>query len=227
MDQWWTYELSDLILFSSHTYYRLIELYNLAIWPLQSIAILLSFTLLYLSIKRPNHHGKIISVILVLCWLWVAWVFHWQRFSTIHWVASYFAIAYVIQSALLLWFGVIKNQFQIHPTDSAQRIVGLVLLCFALLIQPFIMLLAGHSWKQAELFGITPDSTIIVTIALLLLTDLRSTGWLLVIPLLWCFVSGATLYVLQSLSIIGLVLAGLSVIAVFAMKKYRDTSLTQ
>ena len=35
MSEWWTYSLSDFLLFSPRTYYRLFELYNLAIWPTQ------------------------------------------------------------------------------------------------------------------------------------------------------------------------------------------------
>ena len=35
MSEWWTYTLSDFLLFSPRTYYRLLELYNLATWPAQ------------------------------------------------------------------------------------------------------------------------------------------------------------------------------------------------
>ena len=33
MSEWWTYHLSDFLLFAPRTYYRLFELYNAAIWP--------------------------------------------------------------------------------------------------------------------------------------------------------------------------------------------------
>ena len=35
MSEWWTYTLSDFLLFSPRTYYRLFELYNDEIWPAQ------------------------------------------------------------------------------------------------------------------------------------------------------------------------------------------------
>ena len=35
MSEWWTYHLSSFLLFSPHTYGRLIERYNAAIWPWQ------------------------------------------------------------------------------------------------------------------------------------------------------------------------------------------------
>ncbi len=35
MSEWWTYTLSDFLLFSARTYYRLFELYNRDVWPAQ------------------------------------------------------------------------------------------------------------------------------------------------------------------------------------------------
>ena len=35
MSEWWTYRPSDFLLFAPRTYYRLIELYNSEVWPLQ------------------------------------------------------------------------------------------------------------------------------------------------------------------------------------------------
>lgn len=39
MSEWWTYSLRDFLLFSPHTYYRLFELYNQALWPLHLLAL--------------------------------------------------------------------------------------------------------------------------------------------------------------------------------------------
>ena len=33
MSEWWTYRLSDFLMFSPRTYYRLFELYNAEVWP--------------------------------------------------------------------------------------------------------------------------------------------------------------------------------------------------
>jgi hypothetical protein len=40
MSEWWTYRPSDFLLFAPRTYYRLFELYNSEIWPLQIVALL-------------------------------------------------------------------------------------------------------------------------------------------------------------------------------------------
>lgn len=219
MDEWWTYELQDLILFSSQTYYRLVELYNIAVWPVHILSALLSIALLYLLIKRPPNHGKIVTTILLASWLWVAWAFLWQRFTSIHWISSYYALGFVIQSVLLFWAGLIKDKLCVQTSLSIQYKLGSAITVFALFVQPFVMLLAGNNWKQAELFAITPDSTVMATMGLLLLTDLKNTAWLLVLPLLWCIVSAATLYVLGSLAALGLIFAALLITVTLILRK--------
>ena len=54
MSEWWTYSLSDFLLFSPRTYYRLFELYNAAIWPAQMLALALGLAILAL-LRRPGR----------------------------------------------------------------------------------------------------------------------------------------------------------------------------
>ena len=66
------------------------------------------------------------------------------------------------------------------------------------MIMPATAHLTGRAWKQAELFAMTPDATVLATLGLLLLVKGRTAAWLAVIPLAWCFVSSATLWVLEA-----------------------------
>ena len=50
MSEWWTYRLSDFLMFSPRTYHRLFELTNAEIWPLQIVTLaagLLGFWLVW------------------------------------------------------------------------------------------------------------------------------------------------------------------------------------
>src|SRR5215213_7179958 len=69
MSEWWTYSLSDFLLFSPRTYYRLFELYNLAIWPAQLLALALG--VLILALLRPGRvwKGRVVATLLAACWL--------------------------------------------------------------------------------------------------------------------------------------------------------------
>jgi len=198
MSEWWLYGPRDLLLFSPRTYYRLFELYNLELWPLQLLAIALGLAVLVLTRRGGERAGRAIAAILVLCWLWVAWGFHWQRYASINLAAGYFALTFVVQAALLLWLGVLRGRLAPAPTTRLQQRAGLVLLLFALLIFPLIGPLLGRSWTQAEVFGMAPDPTALATLGVLLLAGGRPAWGLWPIPVAWCLVSGTTLWAMEA-----------------------------
>ena len=106
MSEWWTYTLSDFLLFSSRTYYRLFEIYNAAIWPAQLAAVGLGLAILALLWRGAARvRDRAIPAILAACWLWVAAAFLASRYATINWAAVYFAWAFGLEAALLIWMG--------------------------------------------------------------------------------------------------------------------------
>jgi hypothetical protein len=197
MSEWWTYSLSDFLLFSQRTYYRLFELYNLAIWPAQILAIALGLAILALLRRGDAGQGRAVAAILAACWLWVAWAYLLVRYDTINWAASYFAAGFVIEALLFIWTGLVRNRLFLRPDRDLAGRAGLCIFLFALLVQPLIGPLAGREWVQVEIFGIAPDPTVIATLGVLLMAD-RSLWELYVIPLIWCAISGATLWTMQS-----------------------------
>ena len=90
MSEWWTYAPSDFLLFAPRTYYRLIELHNLDVWPMQFVALLLGVAILVLARGERAWRRRAVAAILAGCWLWVGWAFHIQRYATINWVAPWF-----------------------------------------------------------------------------------------------------------------------------------------
>src|SRR5215204_6205191 len=197
MSEWWTYSLSDFLLFSPRTYYRLLELYNLAIWPAQLLA--LAFGVLILALLRPGPawQGRGVAAVLAACWLWVGRAYFLERYETINWAASYFAFAFAVEALLLLWIAVAYGLLfgpRSHPTGRA----GLAIFLFALGVQPLIGPLLGRPWTQAEVFGIAPDPTAIATLGILLTPNGRARWELLAIPVIWCVISALTLWTMGS-----------------------------
>jgi hypothetical protein len=192
MPEWWTYSLSDFLLFSPRTYYRLFELYNLAVWPWQIVAFVLGLTVLALWLRGGSWRGRAIAGILAVCWLWVAWAYLLVRYDTINWAASYFAFGFAIEAALLVWSGIIRNGLRLRRRRDAVTMFGL-----ALFTWPLIGWLLGRPMVQAEVFGVAPDPTVVATLGVVLAAE--RTRWdLLVVPVLWCAISGATLWTMQS-----------------------------
>ena len=194
MGEWTSYRLSDFILFSETAYYRQFELYNQAIWPLHGVAILFTLLILYALWKKPVWAGRVVSGILVVSWIWVAWAFLYQRFDQIHVVADGYAIGFVLQAGLLTKYGVIKNRLIRFTTSQPRMIIGAGTLFIALLFYPFIALLAGRSWLQFEMFALAPDPTVLTTLAILLIN--KAPHVLYVIPVTWLIISGMTLLVM-------------------------------
>jgi Family of unknown function (DUF6064) len=208
MSEWWTYSLSDFLLFSPRTYYRLFELYNAAIWPLQLVGFALGAAILGLLLRDVAWRGRAIATALAVCWLWVAWAYFLKRYETINWAASYFAVGFAVEALLLIWSGIVRDRLRFPPAPSLTlprlrgregrgSLAGLCILLFALLVHPVVGPLVGRPWPQVELFGVAPDPTVVATLGVLAAAH-RPHWELLVIPLVWCAISGATLWTMQS-----------------------------
>lgn len=193
MSEWWSYGLSDFLLFSPRTYYRLIESYNRDVWPAHIVAIVAGVVALALVLRRGGPwQGKLVATILATAWLWVGWAFHLQRYATINWAAKWFALGFAVEALLLIWIGVARGSLRFDSTTPLIRCTGLLVTVFGLFVFPMMAPLSGRSSAAIELFGIHPDPTAIVTLGILLLASGRVHWPLLVIPVVWCGVSGAT-----------------------------------
>jgi hypothetical protein len=198
MSDWLSYTPSDFLLFSARTYYRLFELYNRAIWPGQILALMLGLVILWLLHRGSARQGSIVTAILAAGWLWTAWAYLLEHYDTINWAARYFAIGFAIEALLLVGMGFMRRRISFQPYGDWISRVGLVLFLFALLVQPSVGPLVGRDWRQAEIFGIAPDPTVLATLGILLTVRERLPWGLMIFPLIWCGLSGATLWTMDS-----------------------------
>src|SRR5262249_32153552 len=104
---------------------------------------------------------------------------------------------FAVEALLLVWTGLVRNWLSLRPGRDVAGAAGLCIFVFALFAWPLAGRLLGRPWLQAEIFGIAPDPTVVATLGVLIAAD--HTHWeLLVVPLLWCAISGATLWAMQS-----------------------------
>jgi len=199
MQDWWSYGLSDFLLFSPRTYYRMIERHNEAVWPAQLLTMALGIGILGALRQPSTTQGRIIAGILALLWMWVAWAFLLYRYATINWAIKYVVPFFVLEALLLVWWGVVggKLSFAVQPTAIGR--LGTALFVLSLLLYPALAVIVGRPWNQAEVFGIAPDPTVTATVGLLLLTSRLRWG-LLPVPLLWCGITAATLWAMSAQS---------------------------
>lgn len=72
MSEWWTYTLSDLLMFSARTYFRLFALHNEAVWPAHLLAAAVGLVLVGCVVRGAGKAGRVAAALLALAWLWVA-----------------------------------------------------------------------------------------------------------------------------------------------------------
>jgi Family of unknown function (DUF6064) len=198
MSDWWTYRLSDFLMFSPAVYWRLVERYNRENWPLHLLMLAAGSLLLWLAATRPAAATRPVAGALAVIWLWVGWSFHHQAYAQINWAAEYAAIAFAIQALLLVAFVVVHPPGAALSTRPRLRRVGLVLAAAGILLYPWVGLLAGRPWGQAEVFGMMPEPTALATLGLSLAAGQGGRAWLAVIPLASLIAGWATLSLFAS-----------------------------
>lgn len=183
MSEWWTYSLSDLLMFSPRTFRRLFELANADLWPLQLATAAAGACVAWAAWRdRPRAARWALAIV----WAAVAWGFFVRHYASIHWAAPAMAGAFALQAVLLASL----------PGSRGDRRAGLALIAFGLVLQPLIgPLLLGRPWMQVEVFGVAPDPTVTVTLGVMAWQ--ATSRWALLlwpIPLAWCAVGWATLW---------------------------------
>jgi hypothetical protein len=191
MSEWWTYSLSDFLMFSSRSYYRLIESYNAAIWPAHLLALVAGVVVISAIALPRQHLQRSAALVLAAAWGWVAWAYHLERYAEINTAAPYFAAAFAVQALLLCSLAYRPGNAAPAPQPLAFGLSGLAIFAYPLLA----LARDNDTWRQAEVFGIVPDPTVVATLGVLLAWRAPAIFWL--VPVLWCLVSGATLMELK------------------------------
>lgn len=200
MPEWWTYSLSDFLLFSPRTYYRLVQRHNLALWPFHLAALALGVAVAVLLGRATPGRSRAAAATLAALWAWVGWTFVAGRYATINWAASYLAWLFALEVVLLGWLVIFTGRVRLGWRRGARGLAGSALFAAALTLYPILAPAAGRGWLQAEVFGVMPDPTVLGTLGVLLAAEgpPRSRWALLAAPLVWCLVSGATLLAMAS-----------------------------
>jgi hypothetical protein len=191
-----SYSLVDLIPFSRETYFRLFERYNVGVWPAPVIGLAMGLTALLTARRAEGRVLRAPYLLTAACWVWVGWVFQIHWFAPLSWAGTYFGIGFLLQGVLM---AVVIGRCPIPRAPEATdrgRGPALWILVFAFALQPLLGLVSGRPWYGLEVFASAPDPTALATLGLLLMIH-HPLRWLLaIIPIIWCLISGATLWVL-------------------------------
>ncbi|MCK5790092.1 MAG: MFS transporter permease [Ketobacter sp.] len=190
MEEWSTYAVANFIPFTAEVYLRLIERVNAAWWPLHLATTVIGIGALALAVTGRRLAGTLLA----LLWGWAAYGFLQQFYANLNWAGVWFARGFYLQALLLTLLIFTTHQGSKLPTA---RLRSGVLLATLGLFWPLISLIGRVTLRQTEVVGIHADPTTIFALGVILLMQ---RGWwlwvLLPMPLLWCLISGLSLWVL-------------------------------
>lgn len=196
MSEWWSYELSDFLMFSPEAYWRLVERFNAAWWPAQLGALAAAAAVLALAHRAGRWAPRAVLLLLAIAWTWTGWAFHARSYAEIFLAAPWLAGACALQAVLLAAAALMHVRDA--PGSRRASVAGHVLVATALLF-PLAAPLQGHGWPRAEVFAFMPDPTALATLGALLVLRHPGRGWralLAVIPALSLLLGAATRWLL-------------------------------
>jgi len=195
--------------------------YNISVWPMQIIWIVLALIATYFSIFKKSYSDKIIVSVLAFLWLWMGIVYHLIYFSPINKAAILFGSLFIIQVLLLFYFGIIKDKLKFQFSLNRYGITGFVLILYALIIYPLLANLLGHVFPSSPTFGL-PCPTTIFTFGILLFSSSRIPFIIIIIPATWSVIGFSAVVSLGMKEDTGLLIAGF---VCTSMIIYKNTKL--
>ena len=203
--------------FTSNEFFDVFRSYNEAIWPAQIVLNLIAFGAVLLAF-RPQRNDRLISSGLALLWLWTGAVYHLFFFTSINPAAYVFGGACIVQSALFLWRGVVKNRLTYTPVSNPAGWLGGLFVFYGLIGYPVLGYFLGHSYPQSPTFG-APCPTTIFTFGMLLWTGRSLPLYVLIIPAVWSLVGVTAAFKFGVMEDFGLLVAGITATALITVHK--------
>ena len=193
--------------FSRDAFFDVFAAYNDAWWPVALV--LWTATLVAFVIRlRGGRASEWTFGLLGMQWAWSAVAYHATLFSGINPAAWAFAVLFLIQAGVLIWYGVAQHQLPFSGQGPTAPLVGYAFVAYGLLY-PLIVLAGDHSYPRVPTFGV-PCPTTIVTVGFLLLVGGRVPPLVSVVPVIWAAIGGSAAFLLGVPADLALPVAGLA-----------------
>jgi len=210
--------------FTQEQFLEVFKIYNLTVWPAQTILILLALVLLLVLFKKNNYSNKIISIGLAMLWLWMGMIYHIIFFTKINNAAYLFGSLFIIQAGLLLYYGIVKKELIYTYRNNFIGVISIIFFLYTLIFYPLLGYQFGHLYPSTPTFGL-PCPTTIFTFGMIILLENRK-NIIFIIPIVWSLVGFTAAIKLGIYQDIGLLLAGVLSAIILFTKKMKLTSVS-
>jgi hypothetical protein len=174
--------------FSAAEFFQVFVRYNEAVWPLQLLLVAAAVALVIVAVVSPQRSRVVIAGLAAL-WAYAALAYHLVFFAALTPAAYLFAALFLTEAALLAWHGLRTRRLHLAvPPDLPSRIIGGVLVLYAVVGYPALALASGQHYPAVPTFGV-PCPTTILTFGVLMWC-LRPVPWsVLVVPAVWSLIA--------------------------------------
>ncbi|MCQ3828105.1 MFS transporter permease [Microbulbifer elongatus] len=195
MNEWGSYQIQDFVPFNADVYFRMLARMGETFWPLQMVTAALGVAALVLALRGK---ARLALVLLVPIWAFVGVAFFAQRYASLNWVGQPLSWVWIAQGILLALFASVgrltAGRARVFDTGT---ITGVLIALVGLLMFPLLAPVRDFGWAQAEVFGLHPDPTAVVSLGIFLIALHGWARWLAcLVPWLWIILSALTLQVL-------------------------------
>jgi len=174
--------------FTPGEFFDVFSAYNRALWPFAAALWVYALAMVVLfGLGRAS--GRSIALLLAVQWTWAAVACHAAFFSPINPAAWLFGALFLIEGALLAWFGLFRTRLQVSAGSSPRHAFAWILIVYALLY-PLLARASGHAFPALPTFGV-PCPTTILTIGFLFAASAPVPRVIAIIPLAWALIAGS------------------------------------
>lgn len=136
-----------------------------------------------------------ILLLLIVHWGWAGVAYHWLYFAQINPAALWFVVLFLLQAALLAWYGLFKRRLIFVSSASGWPAIGWLFILSGL-TYPFITPISGMEYPRLPVFGI-PCPTTLITVGALLMVPRKQVRPVSVIPIIWAVIGGSTVFLFK------------------------------
>jgi hypothetical protein len=195
--------------------------YNQAYWPLPAATLGLMVGVLALAAKPQVDGARMMGAAILAAWAWVGIAWHLDAFAQINFAAPLYGALFLIQAALIGWIMIGRGDVDFEAGIDGFRLIGAGVALYGLAGYPLLTILLGGETGAVRLAGMAPGPTVLVTLGLFLMAKGRVPITLVVIPVLWCAVAGATASLMLVPEDVPLAVLGAASAVLIALKNRR------
>ncbi len=184
-------DLGNLIPFSREVFLDFVAQYNALLWPAHIATLMLGVMLIYLVLRPSKRWERLPALFVATVWIGIGVGYFGLHFSSLNWAAWLSAFFFILQGALLVWVGVVRNRLGLEFDGSLSGWTGIVFLVTAIAVYPLLSLATGTGLAAIPTVGIVPGPTVLMTWGFLLMTAARPPLALTLIPFIMAFIGAA------------------------------------